>query len=240
MAKLKDDLTLEEAIEVLAGVTTATLTTILLKKGMPTTFINGVQPLNPGACRFAAEAFTLRLIPMREDKYDPDLPRNPEYPQRKAVETCPPGHVLVIDARGEIDSATLGDILITRLMTRGCAGVVTDGAMRDSAPISEIDIPVFCAAAAAPSSYRHHYAVDLQLPIGCGGCAVFPGDVPVGDEDGVAVIPREIAPEVARLGAEQDRFERFIQQKIAGGAATTGVYPPNGQTLKEYEGWDGE
>lgn len=231
---------LARAMKTLAGVSTATLTTILLKKGYKSCFIKGVQPLNPEASGFVARAFTLRMIPMREDKYHPDLARNPEYPQRKAAETCPPGHALVIDGRGEVDAGILGDIIITRLIKRGVAAVVTDGAMRDSRPISEMSIPVFCRAVAAPSSYMLHYAIDLQTPIACGGAAVFPGDVLVGDEDGVVVLPAAMAPELAELGAAQERLERFISQKVAGGAPIVGVYPPNEKTLKEYAAWKGK
>ena len=149
----------------------------------------------------------------------------------------PSGHVLVIDARGQSGSGGLGDILVARLLQRGVAGVVSDGAMRDAPELREIDLPVFCKGFAAPPSFARMMAADSGRPIGCGGVAVFPGDVIAADADGVAVIPRHLAAEVARDGAEQERLERFIHRRIASGRPLHGTYPPNEETLAAYRAW---
>jgi len=226
-----------DTLDVLRGVSTATLTMQLLKRGLRNIFIAGVRPLKPGGPRLVGEAYTLRLIPMREDLSRPEVLGNPEYPPRKAIEEVPAGHVLVIDCRGVTDAGSAGDILITRLQRRGVAGLVTDGAMRDADGVAALGFPVFCAGAAAPPGLNRHFGVDLQRPIACGGTAVFPGDVIVGDGDGVVVIPRHLADEVARGGAEQELLEAFIQKKVAEGRHLVGTYPPDAATLAEYEAW---
>jgi regulator of RNase E activity RraA len=237
----KDSLpSLEDAIALLKGVSTATLTTQLLKRGIPSTYMSGVMPLCQGEGRFAGEAATLRLLPSREDLMDPDIVKNPDYPQRKVIEDCPAGQVLVVDARGVSDVGVFGDILITRLQVRGVAAVVTDGGMRDGETIAEMGLPVYCGGIAAPSNLVAHYAPDKGLPVCCGGVTVIPGDIIVGDGDGVVVLPRALAPELARDGAEQERLEVFIQKKVREGAPTPGTYPPNEATLAEYRDWDGE
>ncbi len=217
----------------LAGASTATLNTVLVRHGLRSTAMSGVFPLAPGM-RLAAEATTLRYVPMREDLRDPAILANPEYPQRKIVENIPTGRVLVVDARGDTSAGILGDILITRMRVRGAKGVVTDGAMRDAAGIRELGWPVFAAAAHPAQHIERHFAVGIDEVIGCGGVMVRPGDVIVGDDDGVVVLPRAVAAQIAREAREQDELERFVQQKIAGGASIVGVYPPNEAIRAEF------
>ena len=231
------DAMLAKALDTLADVSTNTLTTQLLKRGLPSTFIGGSHPLNPSAGRLVGLAYTLRLIPMREDKMTPEASRSPAYPQRRAVTECPPGHVLVIDARGDASTAVLGDILMTALQRTGGAGVVTDGALRDSEAMVALDFPIFCGGAAAKNSHISHFASELQVPIACGGAAVFPGDVIVADVDGAVVFPSELAGELAEQGIEQERMEMFLQQRVAEGAPIADTYPPNQETLAAYDAW---
>ncbi len=228
---------LAEAIRLLAGTGTATLTSQLYKRGIHHAFLKGVFPMNPNRAKLVGEAYTLRLIPMREDKMKPEVVKSYEYPQRKCIESCPPGQVLVLDARGVTDSGIFGEILLTRLMKRGAAGVVCDGAMRDAEAIAKMDLPVFAGGAAAPLNLTAHFAVDLQQPIACGGAAVFPGDILVGDHDGVVVLPRELAPEIARDSVKQDHLEAFLHRLVLEGATTAGTYPPNAETLAAYANW---
>ena len=228
-----DDRTLER----LRAVSVATVTMQLLKRGLRSTFIQGSRPLNPRHARFAAEAYTLRTIPMREDLSTLEVLADPEYPQRKAIEGCPPGQVLVCDCRGEQGAGALGDILITRLMVRGVAAFVADGPMRDASAVAAIEFPTFCTGSAAPASLAVHFAVAVKDPIACGGVAVFPGDVLVGDPDGVCVIPRGIADHVARDAGEQELIEAFILERIRDGVPVPGTYPPNDATLAAFEAW---
>jgi len=183
------------------------------------------------------EAYTLRYIPAREDIDQLGAFEGRGHPQREAIEACPPGQVLVMDARRDASAATGGDILMTRLMVRGVAGVVTDGGLRDVEATVPLGLPIFAAGPAAPASISGLSGAGMQGPIGCGGVAVIPGDIIVGDQDGVVVLPKALAAEVARDGAEQERLERFIQIKIQGGAATPGVYPANDLTKSEYKEW---
>lgn len=234
------DTDLAQALKVIGTLSTGTLTTQLLKRGLPSTFIAGVHPLNPAAPRFVGLAYTLRLIPKREDKMSLDAVTAPLYPQRRAIEDCPPGHVLVIDARGVTETGTLGDILVARLQARGVAAVVTDGAMRDTGAMMDFDIPVFCGGRSARNSHVHHLATEIQVPIACGGAAVFPGDVLFGDEDGVVVFPADLAAELATDGGRQERLETFLQQRVLDGAPIAGTYPPGPETLAAFEKWDKE
>jgi regulator of RNase E activity RraA len=224
----------------LATSSSATLTTQLFKRGLRNVCIQGVRPLNPHAGVLVGEAFTLRNIPAREDIDHIGVFENPEHPQRKAIEVIPPGHVLVIDCRGEARAASGGGILMTRLMVRGAAGVVSDGGMRDTPEIAQMKMPVYCAAPAAPLNLARHHAVDINVPIACGGVPVYPGDVIVGDAEGVVVIPAHLAADVAADAAEQERLERFIAQEVAQGAALPGTYPPNAATRARYERWKRE
>jgi regulator of RNase E activity RraA len=223
--------------DLLARASTATLATQLFKRGLRNTFLAGLAPLNPAACRFVGEATTLRYIPMREDLDVLDAFQDPEHPQRKAIETARPGTVLVMDCRGDARAASVGNILVTRLRTRGGVALVTDGSVRDSPEIAQQTIPVFAAGRSASTNLSAHHAVDIDVPIACAGVPVFPGDVLVGDEEGVVVIPRHLAAEIAEPAAEQEELERFILEKVEGGAPLPGTYPPNAATMAEYAAW---
>ena len=226
-----------EVFDWLRQASTATITTQLFQRGLRNMFLNGLLPMNLAHCRFVGEAVTLRNIPMREDLDRLEAFRDPEHPQRKAIEVVGPGQVLVMDCRGDVRGASGGNILITRLRVRGAAALVSDGAVRDSPEIARQPFPVFVAGRSANLNLVVHHAVDINVPIGCAGVPVFPGDVVVGDEEGVVVIPRHLAAEVARPAAEQEELERFVLEKVEGGAALPGTYPPNEQTLAEYEEW---
>ncbi|MBT6679725.1 MAG: ribonuclease activity regulator RraA [Rhodospirillaceae bacterium] len=226
-----------EVLKQLGGISTATLTMQLLKRGLRNCFIVGARPLNPSTCHFAAQAYTLRFIPMREDLSRVEVLGDPEYPPRKAVEDIPPGQAMVIDARGETGAGVIGDILAARLQERGIAAIVSDGPVRDGVAVAAGSLPVFCAGSAAPASLNVHFGADLQRPIACGGVAVMPGDVLVGDSDGVVVVPQAMAEEVATDGAEQERLEGFLKERVEAGHPTIGTYPPNAETLRAYEDW---
>jgi len=227
-----------DTFERLRHVSVATLCTQLFKRGFRNAFIQGIARLTePSGGNLVGPAFTLRNIPSREDLDQLSAFENPEHPQRKAIESVPPGHVLVIDSRGETRVASGGQILTTRLRVRGAAGLVSDGPMRDSGPISLMDFPVYCAGGSAPLNLIHHHAIDLNVPIGCGGVAVYPGDIIVGDDEGVVVIPQHLADEVARDAAEQEIMEIFVLERIEGGAALPGTYPPNAETRAAYAEW---
>ena len=227
----------DETLERLRAVSVATVTMQLLKRGLRNPFIQGARALDPEHARFAAEAYTLRTVPMREDLSTPEVLADPEYPQRKAIEACPAGQVLVCDCRGEQRAGIVGDILITRLQVRGVAAFVADGPVRDAAAVASIGFPTFCTGSAAPASLAAHFAAAVQDPIACGGVAVFPGDVLVGDPDGVCVVPRAIADDVARAAGEQELMEAFILERIQDGAPVPGTYPPNEATLAAFESW---
>jgi regulator of RNase E activity RraA len=218
----------------LGAVSTATITTQLLARGLRNTFLHGIRALNPARTRMVGEAFTLRCIPAREDVDQLSVFQDYDHPQRRAIEAVPPGGVLVVDARGRTRAASLGHILATRLRARGVAGVVTDGAVRDSAGFAALDLPSFAAGASATTNLAQHHAVDLNVPIGCAEVAVYPGDVMVGDEDGVVCVPRHLAAEVAAAAVEQERLEDFVLERIEAGAPLRGTYPPDEATLGEY------
>jgi regulator of RNase E activity RraA len=226
-----------EVLAWLSRASTATITTQLFQRGLRNLFLNGLKPQNPQHCRFVGEAVTLRNIPMREDLDRLENFRDPEHPQRKAIEMVGPGQVLVMDCRGDLRGASGGNILITRLRMRGAAGLVSDGAVRDSPEIARNPFPVFAAGHSANLNLVAHHAVDINVPIACAGVPVFPGDIIVGDEEGVVVVPRHLAAEVARPAAEQEDLERFVLEKIESGRALPGTYPPNEETLAEYQDW---
>jgi len=227
-----------DTIARLRKVSTATLCTQLFKHGFRNVYIQGISRLTTTkGGNLVGPAFTMRNIPSREDLDQISAFDNPEHPQRKAIESVPPGHVLVLDCRGEKRVASGGQILTTRLMKRGAAGLVSDGPVRDSGAIAKMDFAVFCAGGSAPLNLLHHHAIDLNVPIGCGGVAVYPGDVIVGDDEGVVVIPQHLADEVARDGAEQEKMEVFILERVQGGAALPGTYPPNAETRAAYAEW---
>ncbi len=227
---------LQEALSLLREVSTATLATQLFKRGFRTRFMTGVRPLRPDL-KLVGLARTLRYVPAREDLDRLEVFRDPEMPQRKAVEAIGPGEVLVIDSRGELGAGTIGNILATRIMMRGGAGIVSDGPFRDYEAIRAMDLPTFCPAPHANTNLTIHHPVDIDLPIGCGGVLVEPGDVLVGDGDGVIVIPRYLALEVARDASEQELAEEFVQEKIRAGASIVGVYPMSEETAEEYQRW---
>ena len=224
-----------QTLATLAKVSAATVSSQLRKRGLRNVFVANARPLNPASCRFVAEAYTLRFTPAREDLSRDELLADPNYPPRKAVEAIPAGHALVVDCRGDTRAGVLGDILVLRLKIRGAIAVVADGPMRDAAELMAMDFPIFCNGAAAPPSLTVHYGADLQCAIACGGVTVLPGDVLVGDADGVVVVPRALAGEVARDGAEQEALEVFLKRRIAEGHSTVGTYPPDEATMKAYE-----
>ena len=227
-----------ETLARLQGVSTATLCTALFKRGLRNQTIQDVRPLNPDLPTMVGEAFTLRYIPAREDLNPITVFTDPAHPQRAGVEACPPGAVLVIDSRKDARAASAGGILVTRLMMRGVAGVVTDGGFRDSGEIAKLAIPAFHHRPSAPTNLTLHQAVDLNVPIGCGDVAVFPGDIVVGDADGVTIIPAGIADEIAVEAVEMTAFEDFVQAKVLEGRSIVGLYPPtNPQTGKDFAVW---
>ncbi len=221
----------------LAGVSTATLTTCLFKRGFRNVFLQDVHPLAPGLPRMVGEAFTLRMIPAREDIDVMAAYADPEHPQRKAIETCPAGRVLVIDSRGDPRGASAGDILVTRLKVRGVAGIVTDGGFRDSPTIAGLGFPAYHRRPSAPTGPIFHHAADLGLPIACGGVAVYPGDVMVGDGEGVVCIPAHLAAEVAEEAAEMTAYEDFVQERVEAGARLPGLYPASEASRAEFARW---
>src|SRR5215475_4690130 len=226
-----------ESKERLRAVSTASLSTLLFKRGLRNAWLHGVQRMSAAQANMVGEAFTLRNIPSREDLDQVGEFQNPEHPQRKAYDNVPAGHVLVIDCRGDTHAASGGGILTTRLKVRGAAGLVTDGCLRDSDEIARIDFPVYSAGAAAPLNLARHHAVESNVPIGCGGVAVYPGDVVVGDADGVVVVPRHLADDLSREALEMERLERFVAEEIERGRPLIGTYPPSPEVRARYNEW---
>ena len=226
-----------ETLEQFRRASTATLTTQLFKRGLRNVFLQGVHCMSKPGANMVGEAFTLRYIPAREDLDHIGVFEDPEHPQRKAIEVIPEGRVLVMDCRRDIRAASAGSILLKRLEVRGVAGVVTDGGLRDSDTIGAMSFPVYAACASAPLNLVIHHAVDLDVPIACGGVAVFPGDVVVGDAEGVVIVPAHLAAEIARDASEQEILEEFVMQEVAGGRPLRGTYPPNADTLARYREW---
>jgi regulator of RNase E activity RraA len=223
-----------EATAALQYVSTATLTTQLLKRGLHDTFLEGLSFANPAHSRLFGEAFTMRCIPSREDVDVLASFQDYDHPQRKAIESVGPGSVLVIDARRQTRAASLGHILATRAMLRGAAGIVTDGTVRDMIGIEKLGLPMFTAGASPTTNLAIHHVVDMQVPIACAEVAVYPGDIMVGDRDGVICIPRYLAEEVAQDAIEQEKLEEFILSCIESGKPLRGTYPPNDETLRAY------
>jgi regulator of RNase E activity RraA len=222
----------------LKTVSVATLTTALYKRGLRSQFIQDVTPLNPAAGTMVGEAFTLRYIPAREDLNPLSVFQSREHPQRVAVETCPPGAVLVIDSRKDARAASAGSILVTRLMVRGVAGIVTDGGFRDSPEIARLAIPAYHHRPSAPTNLTLHQAIDLNVPIGCGDAPVFPGDVIVGDAEGVVVLPAHLADELADEAVEMTAFEDFVTEEVRKGRPVIGLYPAiEEQTRLDFAAW---
>ncbi len=222
----------------LATVSTATLCTALFKRGLRNQFIQDVRPLNANLPNMVGEAYTLRYIPAREDLNPITVFQDRNHPQRVAVDQCPEGAVMVIDSRKDARAASAGSILISRLMVRGCAGVVTDGGFRDSPEIAQMPFPAYHQRPSAPTNLTLHQALDINVPIGCGDVAVFPGDVIVGDKEGVFVIPAHLADEVADEAVEMTAFEDFVTEEVLKGRSIIGLYPATDPTTKdEFTAW---
>ncbi|RVT49366.1 ribonuclease activity regulator RraA [Rubrivivax albus] len=227
-----------ETRQKLMGVSTATLCTALYKRGLRQQFIQDVRPLNPGLPNMVGPAFTLRYMPAREDLNPITVFEDRGHPQRKAVETCPPGAVFVIDSRKDARAASAGGILVSRLMKRGVAGVVTDGGFRDSPEIAKLSIPAYHQRPSAPTNLTLHQAIAIDEPIGCGDTPVFPGDIVVGDAEGVVVIPAGIADAIADEAVAMTVFEDFVQEKVLEGRSILGLYPPTDPATKdEFAAW---
>lgn len=224
-----------ESLDILKRTSTASIASLLFKKGLRNQFIQGVSRLNPARKRMVGPVYTLRYIPAREDLNPISVFQDPGHPQRKAVEEIPAGYVLVMDCRQDASAASAGSILATRLHYRGCAGIVTDGGLRDADDIGALDMPSFCAKPSAPTNLTKHQALDLNVPIGCGSVAVFPGDIAVGDGDGVIIIPAELADEIAVEAAGMEDYEAWVMEEVRGGASIIGLYPMNAETRARYE-----
>jgi regulator of RNase E activity RraA len=224
--------------EKLKGVSTATICTALYKRGLRKQMIQDVHPLNKSLGNMVGEAFTLRYIPAREDLNPISVFANPAHPQRKAVEDCPPGAVMVIDSRKDPRAASAGSILVSRMMVRGCAGLVTDGGFRDAPEIANLKIHTYHNRPSAPTNLTLHQAIDINVPIGCGDAPVWPGDVIVGDGEGVVVIPAGIADEIATETVEMTAFEDFVTEQVLAGRSIVGLYPATDpQTTTDFQAW---
>ncbi|CAN5131893.1 ribonuclease activity regulator RraA [soil metagenome] len=219
-------------------VSTPTLATALYKRGLRNQMIQGVLPLGPITQSMVGVAMTLRYIPAREDLNPISVFTDPQHPQRAAIEACPPGAVLVMDSRGDPRAASAGGILVRRLMMRGAAGIVTDGGFRDSAEIAGMAMPAFHQRPSAPTNLTLHQAIDINVPIGCGGAPVFPGDVIVGDADGVIVVPADIAAEIAAEATSMTVYEDFVVAMVSEGRSIIGLYPmTNKDNDVLFEAW---
>ena len=222
----------------LKAVSTATLATALYKRGFRSQFVQDVQPLSPLKESMVGEAFTLRYMPAREDLNRLEVFRDRAHPQRKAVEECPPGAVLVMDSRKDARAASAGGILVGRLKARGVAGVVTDGGFRDAAEIAALGIPAYHQRPSAPTNLTLHQAIDINVPIGCGDAPVFPGDVVVGDADGVIVLPAHLADELADEATEMTAYEDFVTEEVRKGRSILGLYPATDErSLADFAAW---
>jgi regulator of RNase E activity RraA len=224
----------------LARISSGTLTTELFRRGFRQCFLVGLRPLNPDVKPFAGTAFTMRFIPAREDtetyatlKPVPD----DENLQWVGVERIGPDQVMVIDSNRDPRAASMGNMLLTRMQIRGARAVVTDGSFRDGSEIAAMDLPAYAAAVVASTRLSYHHVADLNVPIGCAGVAVYPGDVVVGDKDGVTIVPRHVAPEILEACEKRDALETYLAGRIRAGEALWGVYPPTDQTRADYAAW---
>ena len=223
-----------KAIDILSAVTTATITTILLKKGLRNVWMRGTRPLRPGEQRRVGRAFTLRFVPAREDLATPESWSSPKS-TRAAIEDMPAGCIAVVDAMRVTDAGIFGDILCARMAKRGVTALVTDGVLRDVSGVLSTGLPVWCQGAAAPPSVAGLTFVNWQEPIGCGGVAVFPDDVVVADADGAVLIPAALLDHVLATAPEQERMEGWIMDEVQGGAKLPGLYPMSAETKARYE-----
>lgn len=231
---------LPETLGQLKAISSGTLTTQLFKHGLRQNFLVGLKPLNPDHANFVGEAFTMRLIPAREDidTYQTLTPfPNPDNLQWEGVDHIQKGQVLVIDARNEVRAGTCGSILVAHMRAKGCAAIVTDGALRDGVEIAGLDFPAYARQITATSRLSYHRVADLQVPVSCADVAVYPGDILVGDGNGITVIPRSMAAEIAQAGAEQDALENYVAMRIQAGDRLYGTYPPNDQTRADFHAW---
>ena len=220
--------------ETLSQISTATITTILLKKGLRNVWMRGTRPIRPGQPRLVGRAFTLRFVPAREDLATPDSWSSPKS-TRAAIEAMPAGCIAVVDAMGITEAGIFGDILCARMAKRGVAALITDGVVRDLAGVLGTGLPVWCQGAAAPPSVAGLTFVNWQEPIGCGGVAVFPDDVVVVDDDGAVLIPQALLDDVVATAPEQERLENWIMGEVDRGASLPGLYPPNAENKARYE-----
>ena len=222
----------------LMKVSTATISTALFKVGLKNQFIQDVRPVSPKPWNMVGQAYTLRYIPAREDLNPLSVFQDPTHPQRVGVEEIPPGHVMIIDSRKDPRAASAGSILVTRMMKRGVAGVVTDGGFRDAPEIGKMDIPTYHNRPSAPTNLTIHQAIELNGPIGCGDVAVFPGDVIVGDQEGVIVIPLHLVDDIAHESIEMTAFEDFVTVQVKAGAAVIGLYPATSEKAQaDFAAW---
>ena len=225
-----------DAIATLSRVTTATITTVLLKKGLRNVWMRGARPLRPGQRRLVGPAFTLRFVPAREDLATPESWSSP-ISTRTAIEAMPEGCIAVADAMGIPTAGIFGDILVMRMARRGVTALVTDGVIRDKAGVVATKLPVWCAGTAAPASVNGLTFVGWNEPIACGGCAIFPGDLIVADDDGAVVIPQSLIDFVVAEGEEHERYESWVVSEVERGVKLPGLYPPNDEAKKRYEDW---
>lgn len=221
----------------LGTVSVATICTALYKRGLRNQFIQDVHPVG-GSAPMVGEAFTLRYMPAREDLNGIEVFQDPKHPQRDAIERCPPGAVMVIDSRRDARAASAGSILVTRLMVRGCAGIVTDGGFRDAPEMAQMDFPIYHNRPSSPTNLTRHQAIGINEPIGCGEAPVFPGDIIVGDGEGVVVIPAHMADEIATEAVEMTVFEDFVTAEVQAGRTIIGLYPATQeQTRQDFAAW---
>lgn len=225
-----------QTVQALSAITTATITTVLLKKGLRNVWVRGAKPLQPGQPRLVGRAFTLRFVPAREDLATPASWGAP-ISTRAAVEAMPPGCIAVVDAMGVTDAGIFGDILCARMKKRHVAALVTDGVIRDIDGVLSTGLPIWCQGVAAPSSVTGLTFVSWQEPIGCGGVAVFPNDVVVIDSDGAVLIPAALLDDVVAAAIEQERLEGWIMSQVEAGLPLPGLYPPNAENKARYEAW---
>ena len=224
-----------DVFDKLRQVSTSTLATQLYRRGFRQPTLIGVRALSQVVDGFVGEAFTMRFIPAREDVNPPDPYRSGNTLQWESIESVPPGHVIVVDSRGDATAASGGDMLMTRAMVRGAAGFVTDGGLRDGHVLAKLPFPTYASQVTITTRAAQHHVADLNVPIGCAGVAVYPGDVLVGDRDGVLVIPRHLAAEIAEQGLEQEQLEAYVSTKIHAGEPLWGNYPPGEELKAEYK-----
>lgn len=228
------------SLQILQKIPVSALSTTLTKRGLPRACMQGVRPVNPNGARMVGRAYTLRYIPSRPDIDTLEAAGRDDGLQRLALEQCPHGFVLVIDARGDASAACAGDTFVSRLMYRACAGIVTDGGLRDASDIAQLGIPAFFQAPAATPTFVAHHPADLNVPIGCGGVAVYPGDVIVGDGDGVIVIPHAMLDDVISDALNIIEYDEYVQHRLAQEDSLIGLYPATPESRRAFQAWKGE